>query len=215
MSEILKELFKYLKFNKSFENQYLKKKNKKNKKHKKRRGIPLLYKPKDLVKIKDFVWICPPEFSPSFSYSNQTGTSSFDQTIWIFDSSNELGYLNGKYYVLIGENYSYGYVNGTVSLIDGKVSLTFNNITYANSNNGIGQYVIPKKKCEKPYFSMETLQVATIITEPTLTFNNFSHVAAAIPILPGDLYYNKLPFSTPDPSIQISVPEFINRCVNT
>jgi len=63
---------------------------------------------------------------------------------------------------------------------------------------------------------MQTLSAATIINTEPLIFNNFAHNAGAIAIaiLPGEPLYNKLLFSTPDPNIQISISEFITKCIN-
>ena len=61
---------------------------------------------------------------------------------------------------------------------------------------------------------MQTLSAATIINTEPLIFKNFAHNAGAIAILPGEPLYNKLLFSTPDPNIQISISEFITKCIN-
>ena len=55
------------------------------------------------------IWICPPEFAPSFNFINEKQIIAFDQTIWIFDDVDGNGYVNGKFYTLIGNKYSYGY----------------------------------------------------------------------------------------------------------
>ena len=175
-------------------------------------SIPLSFKPEQIKAIKDYIWICPAEFAPSFTYINDGAISNPDQTVWIFDDINELGYAKGKFYSLIGTTYSYGYINGSISLIDGKVVFNFNNISSGSYNTGRGQYFIPKNSCQRPYFALQTITETTILQTNPIVFDNFVHNAGAIAILPGEKLYNKLPFSTPQPNLQISVPEFIKKC---
>ena len=65
----------------------------------------------------------------------------------------------------------------------------------------------------RPFFSATTT-TNSIVSQVNgeYVFSGFNHFGTAIAILEGEPYYEKLPFSTSDPNIQISLNEFINLC---
>ena len=41
-------------------------------------SIPTILKPEDVLKIKDYIWICPPEFAQAFTFINEVPVPAFD-----------------------------------------------------------------------------------------------------------------------------------------
>lgn len=181
--------------------------------------IPLKYQPDDVLLIAKYIWICPPFFAPAFSYVNNLRIPTSDQTVWVFDDVSAQGYVNGKFYSLYNGNYQFGYISGSVNLIDGSQAFQFNSEVTGIPGSGEGQYFFDKSNsCNKnrPYFSAQTTTDAQVtFVNNEYVFTGFNHNAGAIAILPGEPFYEQLSFSTTNPVIKISVPEFINLCTQS
>ena len=172
--------------------------------------IPLKYTPEQIKRIAKYIWICPPEFTPALNYVNNVVNETFDQTVWIFSKITESGYVNGRYYAYVNNKYQYGYISGSISLIDGTWKFEFSSATNGGIQKGNGVYFGDNLN---NYFSAQINELTQLSTpNGKYVFTGFSHNAAAIPICKSDPYYNNLPFSTEDPLITISVPSFIKLC---
>jgi len=179
--------------------------------------IPKKFTSEQIKQIKNFVWICPPEYIPGYFSVNNNLSVVKDQTVWIFKEVTDLGYVSGKSYALVNGQYTESFVTGHISPISGSWYFNFNNVKKNQTILGRGQFYYDDKT-NKPWFQCQLNQqlgyVSSIGDTNIDIWTYYLHNAAAVPITSNDPFYFELPGSDQNGESLTSVPEFIIRCKN-
>lgn len=142
-------------------------------------------------------YIVPPQTLLAYEYVNGANIPVMDQTVWVIDRYNNGYYFGTAYVALDGQPSTQRNLVGSITP-SGDVYITFISIDGTAKDTdittGIGKFIITP---EGGYF---TMQMNSAQNSPT----GLAHWSYMIPVTPTDYFYQHLP------SLNISVPEFIN-----
>jgi hypothetical protein len=143
-------------------------------------------------------YIVPPQTLLAYEYVQGANIPVTDQTVWVIDRYDNGYYFGTAYIALNGQPSSQRNLVGSITP-SGDVYMTFfsmdGRVKDTDITTGIGKFTITP---EGGYF---TMQMNSAQNSPF----GLAHWSYMIPVTPTDYFYQHLP------SLNLSVPEFINQ----